>query len=120
MRIAPTDDRLFCNLDIRNGDRLGISQRMYLRHALVGNGVHEPGLPSRQTPDILDNPISKNLSGLCRVLRGVLRVERTDVRLDEVRNQHVLSYDVERADLPERLAVVADLSLIVAYVQHPD
>ena len=56
---------------------------------------------------------------LPRLLR-VLRVERGDLLGGEVAQQHVLRDDVERADLPKRLAIRANLRLVVAHVQHPD
>ena len=89
---------------------------MDLHDALARQRVDEPRLAARELPDLVKGGRLKNLP---RRL-GVLRVEGGDFRLGEVAQHQVLGDDVEGADLTERLAVGADLRLVVAHIQHPD
>ena len=50
----------------------------------------------------------------------MLRIKHGNIGFREIWNQHVFPYDVERANLAERLSVRAYLRLVVPYVQHPD
>ena len=89
---------------------------MDLHDAFARQRVDEPRLAARELPDLVEGG---GLEDLPRRL-GVLRVEGGDLRLGEVAQHQVLGDDVEGADLAERLAVGADLRLVVAHVQHAD
>ena len=116
MRVAAADYGLLRRRDVLSRDGLAVVEAMYLLDALAGQRVDQPGLSPAELHDLIQHARGERLP---RRL-GVLRVERGDLVGGEVSQHHVLGDDVERANLPQRLAVGAYLRLVVAYVQHAD
>ena len=89
---------------------------MYLLDAFASERVDEPGLSTAELHHLFEDSRLELLPSRL----GVLRIERGNLFLREVSEQYVLRDDVERADLPKRLAVGTYLRLVVADVKHPD
>ena len=77
MHRVSADDCLLRRLYVFDRYRLIKAIAMNLRHAVIRNGVHEPGLTTRPSPDGLYDAIREPLPRR----RRVLRIERGYVRL---------------------------------------